>query len=356
MRLLRQYIVISVLKGVATVLAALLAIGSVAGFVGQMNSVGSGDYGLNDAMLYVVLRIPRLIFEMLPAAALIGGLLSLGQMAVHRELIVMRASGVSNVRLLSAVGTAGVFLMVVMVLLGESLAPSLGAYAREMRTQAMHQDMDLADGRSAWLREGNLIVGLRRQGSDFDVRGGFLLFELGDEGELRHVARADSAEVDSDGRWTLTNYAETSFDDGIVDAVTGSEMRRDYHLNPELVGLAEVRHDLLDTPRLKRYIEYLLANDLNADRYLIAYWSRMADVVAVFLMTLLALPFVFGSLRSAGAGARLLVGLVVGLGYYVSGQLLTNTSEVFAVDPRIVAWAPAALLLVITSVACSRMR
>ncbi len=356
MRLLRQYIAVSVLKGVGIVLAALLAIGSVAGFVGQLGSVGSGDYGLGDALLYVALRIPRLIFEMLPAAALIGGLLSLGQLAVHRELIAMRASGVSNIRLLSAVGTAGVALMLIMVLLGESLAPSLGAYAREMRTQAMHQDVDMADGSSAWLREGNLIVGLRRQGRDMDMRGGILLFELDEDGRLLQLARADSARMDADESWVLTNFAETLFAGDAIVADMQPETRRGYALNPELVGLSEVRHDLLDTPRLKRYIDYLLANDLNADRYLIAYWSRIADVVAVPVMTLLALPFVFGSLRSAGAGARMLVGLVVGLGYYVSGQLLVNTGEVFAIDPRIVAWGPTTLLMAITALACARMR
>lgn len=356
MRLLRQYIAVSVLKGVGIVLAALLAIGSVAGFVAQLGSVGTGDYGLSGALLYVALRIPRLIFEMLPAAALIGGLLSLGQLAVHRELVVMRASGVSNIRLLGAVGTAGVALMLVMVLLGESLAPSLGAYAREMRTQALHQDVDMADGSGAWLREGNLIVGLRRQGRDVDMRGGILLFEFDGDGRLLQLARADSAHMDTNDGWLLTNFAETTFSGGVIDADMQPEARRDYDLNPELVGLSEVRHDLLDTPRLKRYIDYLLANDLNADRYLIAYWSRIADVVAVPVMTILALPFVFGSLRSAGAGARLLVGLVVGLGYYVTGQLLVNTGEVFAMDPRIVAWAPTTLLVAITALACARMR
>ena len=73
----------------------------------------------------MLLRLPRKIFDSLPAAALIGSLLSLGNLAVHRELIVMRASGISSAQLLGAVGLAGFGLAVVMALLGESLAPSL---------------------------------------------------------------------------------------------------------------------------------------------------------------------------------------------------------------------------------------
>ena len=115
-------------------------------------------------------------------------------------------------------------------------------------------------------------------------------------------------------------------------------------------------HDLLDTPTLRRYIAYLQANDMDASRYLLAYWGRIADVVSVLLMTVLALPFVFGTLRSAGTSGRLLVGLLIGLGYYGASQLLMQTGEVFALDPRLVAWLPSVVLLAVAAVAFTRMR
>ena len=129
MTLLRTYLVMAVLRGVATVMAVLVVITCVIEFVGQLNDVGTGDYGLQTALTYIGLRIPRTIFTTLPIGALIGALLGLGNLAVHRELIVMRASGVSSLQLLSAVGLAGLMLSVLMVLLGERLAPSLGAEA-----------------------------------------------------------------------------------------------------------------------------------------------------------------------------------------------------------------------------------
>jgi lipopolysaccharide export LptBFGC system permease protein LptF len=50
----------------------------------------------------------------------------------------------------------------------------------------------------------------------------------------------------------------------------------------------------------------------------------------------------------------LLVGLVIGLGYYVVGEVLATSGEVFAVDPLVVAWAPSAVLLVFTAIAIKR--
>lgn len=355
MTLLRTYLVMAVLRGVATVLAVLVAVTCAIDFVGQLNDVGTGDYGLQDALIYIGLGVPHTIFTTLPIAALIGSLLSLGNLAVHRELIVMRASGVSSLQLLSAVGLAGLILAVLTVLLGESVAPSLSAYAREMRTRAMHEEIAVGDGQATWLREGDRIVSLRRQAGDLGYGGGVHLFELGPDQTLRQVARADSANLEGD-RWVLSNYAETTFDDGGMTVRTGRESGEAHGLNPDLLELSVVRADLLDTPSLIRYISYLRANSLDAHRYLVAYWSRLANVFSVVVMTVLALPFVFGGLRSAGAGARLLVGLIMGLTYYVAGQVLTSGGEVYGVDPLVIAWAPTVLLLLVTSFAFARIR
>jgi lipopolysaccharide export system permease protein len=65
---------------------------------------------------------------------------------------------------------------------------------------------------------------------------------------------------------------------------------------------------------------------------------------------------VFGGLRSASTGGRLLVGLLIGLSYYVVGEVLVRGGEVFDLDPIVVAWAPSAMLLLVTLVALSRAR
>lgn len=356
MTLLRTYIVLAVLRGVALTLLVLLAVTSGIELVSQLGDVGTGNYDLATALTYVLLRVPRTMFSVLPAAALIGSLLALGNLAVHRELVVMRASGVSSWQLLSSVGLAGFTLAVAMVLLGESLAPSLGAYASEMRTQALHEDVAVGEGQATWLRDGDRIFALRRQAGDLGYGGGVLMFELGADNSLREVAKAGSADVDAANRWVLSNYAETSFLPNGVTARSERQSAETYNLNPDLLALSVVREDLLDTPSLQRYIGYLQANELDARRYLIAYWTRIADVASVVLMTVLALPFVFGGLRSAGTGARFLVGLVIGLSYYAIGEVLVSAGEVYNFDPLVVAWAPSALLLVITSLALVRAR
>lgn len=356
MSLLQRYIAFATLKSTGLVLLVLVGVMSFLDFAAQLDDVGVAQYGLAQALSYVALGIPQTVLDVLPAAALLGALLALGNLSVHRELTVMRASGVSPLGLVAAVSLAGIVLMSIMILLGESLAPSLGAYARDMRTRALVEDVDLADDQSAWMKQGDRIIHLRRPPGGIGPGGGVLLFELGADHSLLDVARADSTSIGADNRWTLANYMQTLFSADGVHVRDEPGVERSYDLSPDLLGLSAVREDYLDTPALKRYIDYLQANDLDATRYLIAYWTRMANTVSVVLMTLLALPFVFGGLRSAGTGARLMVGLVIGLSYYVVVQLLANSGEVFDIDPLVVAWAPLGALFLVTAAAVLRMR
>jgi lipopolysaccharide export system permease protein len=345
----------SLFSGVATVLAVLVAVFAGVELVSQLKDVGTGDYGLLEAVTFVLLRLPRKILDSLPAAALIGSLLSLGNLAVHRELIVMRASGISSAQLLGAVALAGFGLAVIMALLGESLAPSMSAYASEMRTRALREQSADSKGQATWLRDGDRILSLRRQAGDLGYGGGVLLFEVAPDRMLRQIAQADSADIDAESRWVLSNYAETSFLANGVDTHSAREATQTYTLNPNLL-VSVVREDMLDTPALQRYIHYLEDNSLDARRYEIAYWTRLSSIVSVVLMTILALPFVFGGLRSAGTGARLLVGLVIGLSYYVIGQVLARGAQVFDLEPVVVAWAPSGVLLLATLIALNRAR
>ena len=356
MNRLTTYIVGAVLRATALVAVVLVAVASVVEFVGQLDDVGLASYGLGDAVSYVALRIPHKLFDVLPAAALIGSLLALGNMAVHRELVVMRASGVSQYRLLSAVGAAGVVLLVVMWLLGESLAPSLGEYARRARADALFEDIDTASPQSTWIREGNRIFNLRGPAQGEAAGQSVRIYELDGDAVLRRIAEAEIVGPVASGSevWELIDYAETEFDGISTRARRDARVRQNFGLSQEM--LSELRVDLLELTVLRQTIAYYEGRGLDASRFLSAYWGRIANAVSVVLMTMLALPFVLGSLRSTGAGARMLVGLIIGLGYYVLGELSANSREVFALDPIVAAWAPSGVLLVVTAIAVVRLR
>jgi lipopolysaccharide export system permease protein len=65
---------------------------------------------------------------------------------------------------------------------------------------------------------------------------------------------------------------------------------------------------------------------------------------------------VLGSLRSAGAGTRMMLGLLIGIGFFLLQRLIESGSVVFNLDPVLLAWLPTALLALVTGMLLMRVR
>ena len=156
MNLLTQYLTRTILASTTLVLVVLLAIAGLFEFIAQLDDL-EGNYQTPQAILFAVLRMPNLAFEMLPVATLIGSLLGLGALAGSSEIIVMRSAGLSVRRLASMVAVSGAILLVATALLGEFIGPPLDFYARDMRMETRYQS-DEDFGNDAWVKDGPVYL------------------------------------------------------------------------------------------------------------------------------------------------------------------------------------------------------
>jgi lipopolysaccharide export system permease protein len=129
-----------------------------------------------------------------------------------------------------------------------------------------------------------------------------------------------------------------------------------FDLDADMLGITLVKPVSLSARGLMSYIGYLKKNELNAERYETELWSRVARTVTVVLMPVLALAFVFGSLRSAGSGGRLMIGVLIGLAYFLASEMTANSGQVFNLNPAVVTWLPSLALLIVTGFALTRVR
>ena len=352
--ILSQYMMRTILAATALVLVVLLALAGLFEFIAELDDT-RGDYQTPRVILYTLLRLPQLAFEMLPVAALIGSLLGLGALAANSEIIVMRSAGLSIRKLSGMVAMTGGVLLVITALLGEFIGPPLDYFARNMRLEARYgQDEDRL-GNATWVRDGEVILHLERVSSEFEF-GSIYLFLLDENNGLASIARAENSGIDKDDRWVLENLRETRFVDDSVQVVESSLEIGDFNIDAETLGISLVKPQSLSGRGLASYIAYLKRNSLDARRYETELWYRIARTATVLIMPVLALAFVFGSLRTGGAGARLMIGVVIGLAYYLASEMLANSGQVFNFDPAVIAWLPSALLAIVTVIALNRIR
>lgn len=355
MRVVDRYIIRTVLAGVLMVTAVLLVLVGLFMFINEQGQVGTGDYTSLKALRYVALNLPSQLFEFLPIGALIGGLMGLGSLARTSELTVMRAAGISKQRIGVAVGIAGLLLVAFSALLGEWLAPSLGQLAREQKAFSRFANVSFAGQGGAWIRDGELIVKADQRSND-GAFAGFTVFDLSAGNDLLSVGRAGSAVEQPGEGWLLRDYAESRFEGDRVVSRTEASRALPTRASAEFLGVAATDPMDLSVRALRNLIGYLVANRQDVHEYRFALWSRVARTCAIFFGVLLAVPFVFGSLRSSGAGARSVLGLVLGLAWFMLQKMVENGTQAFDLDPVLLAWVPTLALALLVGGMLVRLR
>ena len=161
-----------------------------------------------------------------------------------------------------------------------------------------------------------------------------------------------------DGTWKLSHYASTTF---------GGETHRIAARRTAAQFESTVGGDFLGAHRVARRASSRRAccgtssgickqNDLDAAEQEFAFWSRIARTAAILFAALLAVPFVFGSLRSAGSGARTLLGVLIGVTFFLMQRMLESGALVFDASPLVLAWFPTALLAAAALILIARTR
>jgi lipopolysaccharide export system permease protein len=353
--LLSRYVIKAILSHTALVMLVLMALSGLYLFVTQQDDIGVGSFSVASAFMFVGLNLPKYAFDLLPIAALIGALLALGNLARSLELIVVRAAGVSTMRIGLWTAGAGIILMIFTAVLGEWISPPMEQYGREMKTFAKFNDYSMAGNRSAWAKDGDMTISVRQQSAD-NRYGGVYIFKFDAQRRLLSVGHAGNASIDESNRWRLDNYVETSIGDERVNPSKALEAEFQTRLSPEFLGLAVLEPESLPGTGLYSYIQHLRENGLDSRSYEVAFWARIARTVAVAIIVVLAVPFAFGPMRSTGTGARTVVGIMIGVVFFLLAKMMESGGEVFNMTPLMVAWLPTGLLAIITTIAVSRVR
>lgn len=343
--LLGRYIARAVIAGSVLVLAVLLSLNTLFAITREFGSTGRGDYGIAEALLYVLLTVPADIYELFPAAVAIGGVVGLGALAANSELLVMRSAGVSSGRIVGMVMQGGVVLMVAIILIGEFVAPPSQQYAERMRSSAIAGQNDVRGPDGLWLRDENRFVNVG------EVLPGYVLRDVNvyefDGRRLQRTLHADRAHYERRrDRWRLLDVRSTRMDGDRIATQREAEIDWPRLVPPDLFEVLSVSPETLPGWRLFSYVDYLRDNELESARFALAFWKKIATPLSTLVMLLLALPMVFGSIRSTGAGQRVFIGSVIGVGYLLLAELFSHVGIVYGLPAPLAVMAPAILFAI----------
>lgn len=347
------YVGRAVLSTVLLTWSVLLGLDLMLSFVGEFGDIGKGNYGIVQAVVYLAYTIPRRAYELFPYAAVVGALMSLGQLAATSELTALRAVGLSRRRLSVAVAGALAVLTLLMVVSGETAGPWGDRRANALKTSSKSKDMIVARYSGLWAREGDVILNAnggeeRDNGKDrwlelHDVR----LYEFAQDGRLKSLALVKVAEH-RPGGWLLRDVTRTNFQERSVAQTKVPVERWASKLDAVALMAGTDKPRYLRSDEVRRAIDYRKRNGLDASEFEVFYWGRWFYPLNVLALCLAAIPFAFGTLRSGGMGKRLFIGIVFALGFWLLQQQCVRLAQVYHFDYRVAYLLPTLVMLAVS--------
>jgi len=345
MRILDMYIGRIIASTTFLTLAVFVSLSSIIKFVEQMRLIGRGDYDLSHAALFVLYLVPRDIEVFFPMSALIGGLIGIGMLASNSELVVMQSAGLSRLDIIKSVMKSAVVLIIISMAVGEWLAPSGDAKATEVKAQAISGGSLISSKNGVWAKDGDYFVHI----GEVENRGKLKkvqVYRFNEELKLESWLSAKSAIYQNDA-WLLSQVVDTQIANNQIKTIKTPKQLWQSSLTPKKLGVVTVTPEALSIRGLIDYLDYLEANEQDTSRYMLAFWRKIMQPFTVAVMLLVALSFIFGPLRSVSMGARIMMGVITGILFFISNEALGSLSLVYQFPPIVGATMPSALFLIL---------
>lgn len=340
MRLLDRYIMRTVSGAMLLVLVIVLSLDFVFGFIGELDG-SRGDYQTWEVLQFMLLTLPRRIYDYLPLAAFMGCLIGLGSLTSSSELTVMRAAGISIRRIVWSAMKPTLVVVLVGLFIGEYVAPPLARIAESEKTMAKGASSNLVSGAGAWYKEGRTFIHLNAIQPN-GVLHGVSLFQFDGNHWLAKATYAPRA-LYQQGFWLLEKPVTTVLSESGTRQIKRQQERWRTGLTPDVLSVLIVPPDSLALSGLFTYASYLDDQDLQSSRYWLAFWKKLLMPLATAVMVLVAISFIFGPLRTATMGFRIFTGLMVGLLFKYMQDLLGPMSLVFGFSPILAIVVPIAI-------------
>lgn len=299
-----------------------------------------------DVVYYLLLRLPDILYLMVPVACLLASVLTFSTLNKHNEIVAMRAAGVSPLRLALPLFGLGVVACGLLLAVQEYVLP----YTRYTERQVLHtriegrSDDELAAFKTAdiWYRRANRIWQVGHSDVLENRLVGVTIYEMTPEGTIRQRIDAREASWEGDG-WRLRQGAVRTFSvaaDFAAPPQYFTEQRFDFPERPTEISALPKEPDDMSLGESLASVKQSRQQGLRQSerRYLVAFHGKLAFAAVCIVMVGFGAPMALASNRSGGTARAIALTLVCGFSYWILHSIALALGQGGYLPPILAAW------------------
>lgn len=363
MRTARRYLASEIYRSCFVVLLALVGLFTFFALIEDLDQVNE-KFSLLNLFYLQALQLPTHLYELLPIGLLVGSVLALASLAQRNELVILRVSGVSGMKLLVTLWIITIPWVGGAFLLSEVITPAVEIKSSEAKLQLLGRAGGGRLSSGYWFKEtdeqgGERIINiaqLQPNGGVSDIQ----LYEFSPSQELLRYSQAKQGHFEQDAliledisETRIAGNAVTALDDGLAAQQPLTEVqhldnrRLQSTLTSERLIARILTPERMSISVLLDYIDYLDDNHLQTDRQIVALWRKAAYPFTLFVMITIAAPIGFMQTRRGGVGAKVFIGILLGVAFFMVNQLALNIGTLSQWPPWVTALMPNLVALAI---------
>ncbi|ETD72161.1 membrane protein [Pelistega indica] len=367
MRTARRYLASEIYRTTIAVLLVLLGLFTFFEMIDALDNLSEKFSFLS--MLYMqALQLPTRLYDLLPIGLLIGAVVALAGLAQRNELVILRVSGISSKKLLFMLWVITIPLMIFATLLSEIATPLAEQKTSELTLTLLGQNSNRMQS-GYWFREPAdqyhyRVINIQHLNSHTQVSG-VTVYEY--DTRNNQFSRLYTAEKGTfeQGKLSLTKVKLTeslidiekvlSNPDSPLEKVSSftslPSVSFDTSLTTQRLVATELQPDRMSTNNLLNYVQYLKENHLQTNRHIVALWRKGSYPFTLLVMITLAAPIGFVQTRKGGVGAKVFLGILIGIVFFMANQLALNVGMLNNLPPWLTALLPNMIALTLALLA-----
>jgi lipopolysaccharide export system permease protein len=355
MKKIDRYITVKFIKSILLSLFAFIGIFILSQIFKVINYVTSERMTIIEGTKYMIALIPRILVQVSPLAALLGGLITINKMASNLEIIALKTSGISfrRIVLLPIIATfimaGGIFYI------SNSLQPKGIKVARELkRKNQIDEDKIPIEKNDVYLRgNGDYIYHFDYINRENNIAKGVEVVILNKNFDaIKSIITAKSARYTTKGNWELHRATENKIDGKKIiyhEVYINLELKD----NPKLFLTPKYRKDELSLTELRKAAQVLRKTGGEFKEFQVEFHKRIAYPFACVVIGILGLAL--GSRYVRGSSAiNIALSIAFGYGYYIVQAGFEAMALGGILSPLVGAWIPNLIFIGIGIIAMNK--
>jgi len=341
MSVLTRYILREITKVFSIILLAFVMIYVLVDFFERVDNFIEAGAKLHYMLIYILFKLPLVVDQMTPVAVLMATIIALGLLARSNEIIAMRASGVSPLKVIAPSLMLASLIAVLSFLNSESIIPYTNRRVNTIwKTYVQKKAPEFVyKYESLWYKGQGAIYNIRT----FDVKAetlfGVVVNQFDGDFRTRQRIHARRA-VWKDGQWRFFDgTVKQRQEDGAYTVSPFTEMTFELHETPDDFRKGGKPSDEMGFMELRRYAQKIEREGYSARTYWVDMHVKLAFPCISLIMGLVGVSLALRKEKGRGVAAGIGIGFAIVALYLVSFELFRTLGYTGILPAFLAAWA-----------------